>query len=139
LLTPLDVNAAFAYDLPPTYRVVSTEETHDAVQGGKFMNTRQATIAAVFAGLLTACTATQEASQSPQNVELLALREQVEVSRSQTELERRNVNSLKTQITSLEGRLRGMQDMLMAKDEELARLEAEIEKLKTKKRPPRAR
>jgi septal ring factor EnvC (AmiA/AmiB activator) len=135
----LDVSRLYGYDLPPNYQVISTEERHDAERGERFMNARQATVVAVFAGLLMGCAATQEpaGSQSPQNSELSALRQQFEVLRSQMELERGNVNSLKTQITSLEGRLRAMQDMLMAKDEDIARLETEVEKLKTKKRPAR--
>lgn len=101
------------------------------------MNARYAMVAAVFAGLLIGCSATQQpaVSQSPQNSELVVLRQQVDGLRSQTELERNNANSLKTQVASLEGRLRTMQDMLMAKDDEIARLEAEIKKVKTKKRP----
>ena len=100
------------------------------------MNARQMTIAAVFAGLLMGCATPQEpaTSQTPENPELPALRQQVALLQSQIEVERTNANSFKIQISSLEGRLRAMQDILMAKDEEIARLEAEIKKLKTKKR-----
>jgi septal ring factor EnvC (AmiA/AmiB activator) len=108
----------------------------DGKRGEGLMNVKQAAIAAVFAGLLMGCAAQKTAeSQTPENSELLALRQQVQALRTQMELERGSVNSLKAQITSLEGRLRAMQDMVMAKDEDIARLEAEIEKLKTKKRP----